>query len=197
MFHQQQINCYNTTYAVVKILLYGDLKINKYSYSYSYYNIWSVLCTGCPTFFDQLTVDSVAALWNYNMWSVLCTGCPTFLGWLTVDSVGALWNYNMWSVLCPIPSWTGLQLTLCLHSETIICKVYCALDALPSWTGLQLILWLHFETIICEVYCALDMDALPYWTSLQLILWLYFAITYPSTAIKYDVSDLFRRLSYM
>ena len=31
----QQINSYNTAYAVVKMLLYGDLRINKYSYSYS------------------------------------------------------------------------------------------------------------------------------------------------------------------
>jgi hypothetical protein len=36
MSYQQRINCYTTAYAVVKILLYGDLRINKYSYSYSY-----------------------------------------------------------------------------------------------------------------------------------------------------------------
>ncbi len=34
MSYQQRINCYTTAYAVVKILLYGDLRINKYSYSY-------------------------------------------------------------------------------------------------------------------------------------------------------------------
>ncbi len=36
MSYQQRINCYTTAYAVVKILLYGDLRINKYSYSYFY-----------------------------------------------------------------------------------------------------------------------------------------------------------------
>ncbi len=30
-----KINCYNIVYAVVKMLMYGDLWINKYSYSYS------------------------------------------------------------------------------------------------------------------------------------------------------------------
>jgi hypothetical protein len=39
----QQINCYNTAYAVVKMLLYGDLWINKYSYSYSYSYFLSLL----------------------------------------------------------------------------------------------------------------------------------------------------------
>jgi hypothetical protein len=53
MFQKQQINCYNTAYAVVKMLLYGDLMINKYSYSYSYtvyvlYNICLSYRSGEP-----------------------------------------------------------------------------------------------------------------------------------------------------
>ncbi len=85
----------------------------------------------------------------------VCTGCPTFLDWLTVDSVAGSETIvcAVYCALHALPSCTGLKLILWLHSKTIICVVYCALDALPSWTGLQLTLWLHSETIVCKVNC--------------------------------------------
>jgi len=91
-------------------------------------NMCSVLWTGWLTFLDRLTVDSMAGSeTTYSVWNVLCIGWPTFLDQLTVDSVAALWYYRMWSVLCTdaLPSWTSLQLTLWLHSETIVCEVNC------------------------------------------------------------------------
>ncbi len=77
MSYQQRIKCYTTTYAVVKILLYGDLRINKYSYSYYSYSK-QMLINQKPAFAGSAFLGLIASSRLGEVVAVFST-CSTLL----------------------------------------------------------------------------------------------------------------------